>query len=95
MGQAWFVVDTTDSSAKVRVDQLVVDATYVSQDNAVVEGYILAAHGIDFEIASRLDRPILNQLGLAANLRSVPPPPRRGSGLSRVRLLESGRIAAA
>jgi hypothetical protein len=92
--QRWFIVDPKDASVRVSIDQAVVDATHVSRDKKTVEGYILAVHGLDFEVAQLLDRTVLNQLGVAANLRSLPPPPRRSSGLSRVRLVEGGRVSA-
>jgi hypothetical protein len=87
----WFIVDPDNADGRVQIDQALVDATHISQHE--VEGYILAVHGLDFEVAKRLDRPTLNQLGVAANLRSVPPPPFKGSGLRRVRLEPGGRVA--
>lgn len=94
-GSSWFIVDQSNADVRVQVDQLLVDATHISTDKRAVEGYILASHGLSFEIADVLDRPVLNQLGVASNLRSLPPPPRYGSGVRRVRLLDTGRVANA
>jgi hypothetical protein len=88
----WNIVDPQNANVRVPIDQALVDVTYVSTDNRAVEGYILSVHGLDFEIAKTLDRPILNQLGVAANLRSLPPPPRRDSGMRRVRLEAAGSV---
>lgn len=92
--RAWFIVDPDNADGRVEIDQAVVDATLVDKQDRTVEGYILAVHGIDFEVAKHLDRPTLNQLGIAANLRSITPPPRAASGLRRVRLEAGGRISA-
>jgi hypothetical protein len=89
---AWFIVDPDNADVRVQIDQAVVDATHYSTKERFVEGHILAIHGLDFEIAQRLDRATLNHLGVAANLRQLPAPPRPGSGMRRVRLEAGGRI---
>lgn len=90
-GTSWFIVDQTTPGVRVRIDQALVDASYIAPDRSAVEGYILSVHGLDFDVASVLDRHVLNQLGVAANLRSIPPPPRGAN--QRVRLMDTGRIA--
>lgn len=89
---AWFIVDPDNANERVRIDQAVVDATHFSTEERFAEGYILSVQGLDFEVASRLDRPTLSQLGVGAQLRARPPTPRRGSGVRRVRLEADGRL---
>lgn len=86
--RAWFIVDPDNEEDNVQIDQAVVDTTYIGR--GAVEGFILAVHGLDQDVASNLSRATLNELGVGANLRSMPPP---RAGLRRVRLEQGGRIA--
>jgi hypothetical protein len=89
-GDAWFIVDPDNADIRVQIDQAVIDATVYSTKGRFVEGYILSVHGLDFDVARLLDRAALNQLGVAAQLRNMPPAPARP--MRRVRLEAGGRI---
>ncbi len=74
-------------TASIKVDSAVVNATKVG--NSFVEGYIVAVHGLDQDIAEHLDPLQLKALGVGAQYRARPAGQR---GTRRVSLLVDGTI---
>lgn len=74
-------------AASIKVDSAVVNATKVG--NSFVEGYIVAVHGLDQNIAEHLDPYQLKSLGVGAQYRARPA---GQAGTRRVSLLVDGRI---
>lgn len=59
---SWFVLDPVNESVKVPIDSAVVDA--VKARPGCVTGYIRAVHGLDMEIAKKMNRTDLMNLGV-------------------------------
>ncbi len=86
---AWHVKLPDQEGNGIRIDQAVVDASFISKD--FVEGRIRAVHGLDFELASRMNMAELASLGVRAVSQLSPKDPRyRNQRL--VRLMEDGSI---
>ena len=80
---SWYFVD--NNSHKIKFDQAVVDATHVSEK--FVEGYVVAVHGVEQEIAQYLDSKTLHTLGVGSVHRLG-----HGPTIRRVRLLEGATM---
>ena len=63
-------VCSRDGSPRIPVDTAIVDVTYQSPNH--IEGYIVAVHGLDQEVAKYLDSQTLRDLGVGAQVRRAP-----------------------
>jgi hypothetical protein len=89
----WVITDpSSPHSQEIQVDSAVVTAT--RRAAGWVEGFIVAVHGLDLEVAARLDRQTLSSLGVGSHLRAnAGPPTRRTPG--RVYLMPDGQMQGA
>lgn len=65
----WFVLDPA-GGGRVPIDTAIVDVTYCQP--GLVEGFIVAVHGLDLEIAQHMSRETQQALGVGAQLRRSP-----------------------
>jgi hypothetical protein len=84
-GNQWYVQDPHNVNLRVPIDTAVVDVTY--QGDKFVEGYIVAVHGLDQEIAQHLSKASLQALGVGAQLRRNP-----AKKVRRGQLAPGGRV---
>ena len=84
---SWMVSEKDRPDTKVPVDSAIVDT--LKAKPGYVEGYIVAVHGLDLELAQHLDPATLHTLGVAAQIRRNPPPHR---GLVRIQLMPDGQF---
>lgn len=89
-GTAWIIKDVDDMrGAGIKVEALVMRATRTGKDFA--QGFIVAVHGLDQEIAGYLDNASLKLLGVGAQFRGQAISP-RGVKTRRVNLTQNGKI---
>lgn len=62
----WNIADPSNPRVTIAIDQAVVDATKVSADGRVVEGYVRAVQGLYQTIAEHFPRSILSALGVVS-----------------------------
>lgn len=89
-GVSWVIRDIGNPrGGGLRVEALVMRATRTGEGFA--QGYIVAVHGLDQEVARELDNASLKLLGVGAHLRpqSVAP---KGAKTRRVNLTLNGKI---
>lgn len=88
-GQQWVIVDPDNAKFRVPFDQAIVDATLVRE--GLVEGYIVAIHGLSNDVAGLCDVETLRALGVGAQYMSQKPVGCiRAKGMQRVRLTDEG-----
>ena len=89
-GAAWTIKDIDDPQGNgIQVEALLMRATRTGKGFA--EGYIVAVHGLDQEIAGRLDNQSLKLLGVGAQFRTQTASP-KGVYARRVNLTSEGKI---
>jgi len=89
-GSAWVIRDIGNPCGDgLRVEALVMRATRTGEGFA--QGYIVAVHGLDQEVAGGLDNASLRLLGVGAHLRTQSVAP-KGAKTRRVNLTPDGKI---
>lgn len=84
LNSRWYIVDPDNASNHVPIDTALMDVTFFRP--GVVEGYVVAVHGLDMEIASTLDVQVLRALGATGptHQRAPGPKTRRGQLTDKV-----------